>query len=317
MADNPKAAWPKTPDGTTDWQVVFEDPTAGFIPIVLTGQSPDAIKMAATVIIQKLFTRRNDVDLCAQYITRLGDIITSANGKMDVIGTAVSGLLREIKDERIELARVYVERKKAGAALDRRASLWWKIDKILRPKILIPLGLLLVASLAGLVFMMLQSTLVPAPEIDPNKPQTSLTAPSVEFAPELAPEDGAPDAKPLPIWFKTVSWPLATAHTSDRPQYYSVTLFVKNWDHKIDVCRRLPTVMDRFYLAFNDAMPPYRAARKKEMQAVERVIKDSINRLLPANYVIDAKVARYGTREFHVASRPPYCKSPSSWNAEN
>jgi len=161
MADSPKAAWPKTPDGTTDWQVVFEDPTAGFIPLILKGQSPEAIKMGATVIIQKLFTRRNDVDLCAQYITRLGDIITTADGDMERISFRVSMLLREIKDERIELARVYVERKQAGAALDRRASLWWKVDKLLHPKILIPLGVVLVAVLAGLVFMMLQTTLSP------------------------------------------------------------------------------------------------------------------------------------------------------------
>lgn len=315
MADNPKAAWPKTPDGTTDWQVVFEDPTAGFIPMVLKGQSPDAIKMAATVIIQKLFTRRNDVDLCAQFITRLGDIVTSADGNMATIGTAVSGLLREIKDERIELARVYIERKKAGAALDRRASLWWKIDKILHPKVLIPLGIVLVASLAGLVFMMLQSTLSPqaSPKADvaQGAPKTSLTGPMIGVIPDQPLEADDPDAEPIPIWFKTLRWPLISDDTANRPQYYSVTLYVKNWDHKIDVCRRLPTVMDRFYQAMNDAMPPSRVAKKKEMRAAERVIKDSINRLLPASYVIDAKLARYGTREFHVASRPPYCKSPN------
>ena len=308
MADNPKAAWPKTPDGTTDWQVVFEDPDAGFIPLILKGQSPDAIKMGATVIIQKLFTRRNDADLCAQFITRLGDVITTADGDMNRISTAVAALLREIKDERIELAHVYIERKKAGAALDRRASLWWKIDKLLQPKILIPLGGVLVLSLAGLVFMMLQSTLGPTSEVTRGTPGT-------ESQPGATPEEGADDddpyAKPLPIWFKTLRWPLTSVHTTDRPQYYSVTLYVRNWDHKIDVCRRLPTVMDRFYQAFNDAMPPRRAAKKKEMRAVERIIKDSINRILPASYVKNVTVARYGTKDFHVASRPPYCKSPS------
>lgn len=312
MADNPKAAWPKTPDGTTDWQVVFEDPAAGFIPLVLKGQSPDAIKMAATVIIQKLFTRRNDADLCAQFITRLGDIITTANGDMERIRLSVGVLLREIKDERIELARVYVERKKAGAAIDRRASLWWKIDKLLQPKILIPMGGVLVSVLAALVFMMLQSTLGPTSEVARG---TTSTEPQPKFAPEVgtgaSPEVDDPYAKPLPIWFKTLRWPLTKAHTTDRPQYYSATLYVKNWDQKIEVCRRLPTVMDRFYLAFNDAMPPQRAARKKEMRAVERIIKDSINRLLPANYVQDVTVARYGTKDFRVASRPPYCKSPN------
>lgn len=134
MADNPKAAWPKTPDGTTDWEVVFEDPTSGFIPLIVQAQSAEALKMSATVIIEKLFTRRNDTDQRELMIARLGELVKEHGADLDVTRTAVSDLMREIKDERIEKARVYVERKRAGASIDRRAGLWWKIDKFLEPR---------------------------------------------------------------------------------------------------------------------------------------------------------------------------------------
>jgi len=308
MADDPKATWPKTPDGTTDWQVVFEDPTTGFIPLITKAQSSAALQMSATVIIQKLFTRRNDADLCAQLIARLGTIVAQANGDMAKVNADVTILMREIKDQRIELARVFVERKEAGAAIDRRASLWWKIDKILRPKVLIPVGGVFILALAGLVFMMLQSTLSPKEPPIREAAASSLATPTIQSQKPPPPKKAS---KTFPIWFKTLRWPLMSAHTQNRPQYYSVTLFVRQADHKIEICRLLPTIMDRFYLSFNDMMPPARMARKKELIAVGRTIKDYVNRILPASYVTNVQVARYGTRDFHVAARPPYCKSPS------
>lgn len=165
MADNPKAAWPKTPDGTTDWEVVFEDPTSGFIPLIVQAQSAEALKMSATVIIEKLFTRRNDTDQRELMIARLGELVKEHGADLDVTRTAVSDLMREIKDERIEKARVYVERKRAGASIDRRAGLWWKIDKFLEPKVLLPIGALFVLVLSAIVYFALQSTLGPSQDI--------------------------------------------------------------------------------------------------------------------------------------------------------
>src|SRR3989339_874441 len=134
MADNPKAAWPKTPDGTTDWQYVFEDPTAGFIPLIARAQSADALKMIATVILQKLFSRKNDVDELHLHLAHLSSII-EAGGSIDDIAAQINTLMRKVKNERIEKARVYVERKKAGAAIDRRSGLLWRISNLLAPRV--------------------------------------------------------------------------------------------------------------------------------------------------------------------------------------
>ena len=312
MADNAKSAWPKTPDDTTDWEYVFEDPTSGFIPLISQVQSPEALNMGASIILEKLFTRKNDVDERTQLIARLNRV-TGTDKSLEEKIAFVAKLMRGVKDERIRKARDYVARKKAGAAIDRRSGLLWKLNKILEPRVLIPVGLLFVFAISGLVYIMLQSTLGPETEAEIA---ATKAADEAEQAAETAAdeaEQAAIDlaAEPLPIWFKTLRWPLATKYTKDKPQYYSVTLFVKNWDDKIEVCRRLPTVTDRFYLSFSNVMPLSRAAREAEITALQDEIKGSINAILPHQAVTAVEVARYGTKEFRAATRAPYCKSPN------
>ncbi len=315
MADNPKAAWPKTADGTTDWEYVFEDPSKGFIPLLSQVQTADALRMGATVVLEKLFTRKNDVEERTRLIAQLNSIIDTGDD-VETLTRQVADLMRDVKDERIEKARVYVERKKAGASIDRRAGLFWKIDNLLKPIVLVPLGLVFVVVLSGLVYFMLHSALGPDGEVADGAAQEQQAGAAKDAAAPPSPAELAEpapkvEAEPLPIWFKTVRWPLATKYTAERPQYYSVTLLVENWDQKIDVCRRLPTVMDRFYLSFSEVMPLNRKARKEELAELESRIVEEINALLPASHVIGATVARYGTREFRAATRAPYCKSPN------
>ncbi|MCR4376465.1 MAG: hypothetical protein NUV50_00010 [Rhodospirillales bacterium] len=317
MADNPKAAWPKTPDGTTDWQYVFEDPTAGFIPLIARAQSTDALKMIATVILQKLFSRKNDVDELHLHLAHLGSII-EAGGNIEGMAAQINTLMRKVKNERIEKARVYVERKKAGAAIDRRSGLLWRISKLLEPRVLVPLGGLVVLALSGLIYMVLQSAVGTGTsisdavvELDQAKKQAAKDAEQASLPPSDT-QQPAPEAKPILVLFQSVRWPQVAQFTTDRPQYYSVVLSVKNWEQKVEICRRLPAVMDRFYSSFSDVMPPNRPARDAEIDALEKDIVGAINTILPESYVTEAAVARYGTREFRISPRPPYCSSPSN-----
>jgi len=315
MADNPKAAWPKTPDGTTDWEVVFEDPQAGLISLLSQAQSVDSLKMGATVVIEKLFTRKNDADARTVLIAKL-EGIAATGAPLEDMAARVAVLLRTIKDERIEKARVYVERKRAGAAIDRRSGLLWKLDALLKPAVLIPVGAAFVLLLAGAVYFGLNTTLGPRGEITAEDIARQLAA---ERAARRAQEQAnqaagvvAPSAlEPIPIWFKTVRWPVPTKYTKTRPNYYSVTLYVMQWDHKTDICGRLPAVMDRFHQSFNAFVPTDRLPRDSELRAAELDIRDAVNAMLPESYVVKTAVGRYGSREFTIASRPPYCKSPN------
>lgn len=305
MSENPKAAWPKTPDGTIDWEVVFEDPETGLVPLMMRARTPETLRATAEVIIQKLFTRRNDEDARTNLMFLLDEII-GAGGTLEEQTAEVAVLLRSVKTERIEKARIYVERKRAGASIDRRSGLFWKINKLLSPVILIPVGSVLVATLAGLVYFALHTTL------GPEKTAQDVAATQPE---EMEEEETAPDpnviqkGQPFPIWLKTIRWPVDPAAKA-RPQYYAVIPYVTALDHKIEFCRSLPKMMDRIYVVMDRTMPKDRLARVDEIEALRADLKESLNALLPDEYIIDVVFARYGSREFKVSTQLPFCKSP-------
>lgn len=308
MSDNPKAAWPKTPDGTIDWEVVFEDPNTGLIPLVERVRSSEALHSSGEVIFSKLFTRKNDAEARAQMIFRLDEVI-AAGGSVEDMTAQVVGLMREVKDERIEKARVYVERKRAGASIDRRAGLFWKIDKLLNPWVLLPVGGLLVLALAGLVYFGLHSTM------GPDTPSPDLAQTETEQAPSEPEAEPAPDpnvvqpGQPFPIWLKTIRWPIDPMAKA-RPQYYAVIPYVTDLDHKIDFCRLLPKMMDRIHTVLERNLPKERMARADELALLRDEFKAGFNALLGEDLVIDVVFARYGTAEFKVSTQPPFCKSP-------
>ncbi|HEY9080073.1 hypothetical protein [Magnetovibrio sp.] len=328
-----KAAWPKTPDGTTDWEVVFEDPQSGFVQLIAQSPSAETLRLTTTVVIDKLFTRRGDETEVTRLKNQLESILAEP---VDIAAKqkGVSGLLRQIKDARIEKARVYVERKRAGAAIDRRAGLLWKIDFLLKPKVLLPVGITFILLLSGIVYALLQSTIGPsrpaqlaqapaavsepetAPTPEPQAPkpeepakvqdaQPDTVAPS-QPAPEVVPEEPGP----IHIWLKTMRWPLTSHSTKDRPQYYAVILTVEDWDTKVAVCRRVANVMDKLYQGFNRVLPQDRNATDTELGEFERIAPNILNQIFKMDLIKSVDILRYGEAGFNVANRAPYCKSP-------
>ncbi len=110
--------WPKTPDGVTDWQVVFEDGQSGLIGLVTQARSTDALSQSTAVLIEKLFTRKNDAAEVARYMKQLDAIIAA---ELDGTKASITGLLRQIKQDRIKKADRYVAGKKGKTDADRRA----------------------------------------------------------------------------------------------------------------------------------------------------------------------------------------------------
>ncbi|MCW8916218.1 MAG: hypothetical protein OQK24_10240 [Magnetovibrio sp.] len=325
MTPSGKPAWPQTEDGTTDWEIVFEDPETGFIQLVAQSPSADILRQTTTVVIEKLFTRRGDEEEVVSLKAQLEAILTSGKD-LDAQQTGVSFLLRQIKDTRIEKARIYVERKRSGAAIDRRTGWLWKIDALLKPKVLIPVSILFVMLITGLVFGVLQTTLGPSrPDIlaqddaltgaqqeeseDAEMDGDGKTPDDAEVE-EAEPEAPPPPPERIEIWLKTMRWPLSQLSTKDRPQYFAVILFVKDWDTKIGVCRHTVNIMDKLYQAFNHVLPQDRRATDGELSDLAAVIPSAVDQIFGSSVILEAQVHRYGSPGFKAATLPPYCKSP-------
>jgi hypothetical protein len=114
MTEHAKAGWLKTSDGTTDWEAVFEAPENGLIPLIAQANSPQALRECAIVTIQMLFSRDNDAENVTNLTTELNELVPddAKSQQLDVFSNAITSVLRQIKQERIELAEEYVKNKK-------------------------------------------------------------------------------------------------------------------------------------------------------------------------------------------------------------
>ncbi|TCS64007.1 hypothetical protein EDD55_10244 [Varunaivibrio sulfuroxidans] len=205
MSEHSKPAWPKTPDGTTDWDVVFEDPKTGLIPIISEAQSRQALRQCTCVVIQQLFTRKDDADDVAKFTAQLDDILAGVNDAEELNATiaSVMALLRRIKEERLEKARLYVAQKNARQrAQERRAQKEYKAQRtatlmsfllrISQPKIAIGLFAILIALAGGIYFAVGLFETPPTPDQSPVASGSAAT--SADDRRQAAGQDGGQTA---------------------------------------------------------------------------------------------------------------------------
>lgn len=112
----------------TDWEDVFEHTGHGLIPLVLQARSIEALKKCLLVIVESLFSRDSDAGFRQSYSAKLDDILPSGEmriidgtgGELEIIKKGVVGMLRQIKDFRVQKAAEAMaksaEERKAGAA---------------------------------------------------------------------------------------------------------------------------------------------------------------------------------------------------------
>ena len=112
----------------TDWEDVFEHADHGLIPLVLQARSIDALKKCLLVIVESLFSRDSDAGFRNSYSAKLDGILPSGEiqiidgtgGELEIIKKGVVGMLRQIKEFRIQKAKDALaksaEERKAEAA---------------------------------------------------------------------------------------------------------------------------------------------------------------------------------------------------------
>lgn len=128
IAVNDQTARPKTAEGTADWETIFEHPESGLIPLVASARSLDGLKACAGLVINQLFTRKNDAAERERLQGILGKVVARAEGGGGVAEARerVLLILRAIKQERLRKAAAYVAQKRqksgAAAAAERRRA---------------------------------------------------------------------------------------------------------------------------------------------------------------------------------------------------
>ncbi len=206
-----KIGWPKTPDGTIDWETVFEAPDDGLIAQLVDVDSHDLLFKVTETIIRQLFTRKGDESEVEAFLGELTRITGAADGDAAAIGPtrdSIIDLLRRIKNGRIEKAAAYVAEQKQKAAQGqkrrriRRRDDDRKLDMKLRVMLMGGGGLAAALILAGVLFVLgggidggkgSGEQVAGTPAADPATQQAS-----ERIAIEDAASDGTFDEKKLP-----------------------------------------------------------------------------------------------------------------------
>ena len=115
--------WPPKPDGTPDWEVMFEDEKTGLIPLIAQAHAPEALRQSVTAVIQGLFTRKNDRSSIKKFTAELNRILADYTHPTDInaLHDRVTTLLRRIKEDR-KRTGAKAARKKMGKDGERRLA---------------------------------------------------------------------------------------------------------------------------------------------------------------------------------------------------
>jgi len=113
MTESEKSTWPKLPSGTIDWETVFEDPVKGLVPLISQAQTATALRDMTVLVIKKLYARKDDPAEVERFVIQLSEMLpddTPVQALPKVLN-AVTGILRQVRDERIRIAAEYSEEK--------------------------------------------------------------------------------------------------------------------------------------------------------------------------------------------------------------
>ena len=108
-----KKTWPKTEAGAIDWEVVFENPETGLIPLISGAKSAGALRDSALAVITLLYTHKDDPPEIERFTVELHGLIPDDTPErlLPRLVEGVTAILRQIKDERIRKAEEYAGQK--------------------------------------------------------------------------------------------------------------------------------------------------------------------------------------------------------------
>lgn len=309
MVEIEKPAWPKTPDGTIDWEIVFEAPETGVIPLITVAPNPASLHKCAEVVIRQLFTRKNDAEQVEKFLAELERIIATGEGDsgFESSKSSVVDLLRRIKTGRIKRAEAYLEQKRKekaegtkGSAPERRedgASAGRQILGVFFGSLvrkLVTSGAL-VLLLAGVVsLIMLTGEPAPPETVEKGVVEDVADAPAEEQEPtDTAPETpviinvltGQPESRieefdDFVVVMKPLFWTFIMDNNRTRPTHLLPVLGLRDEDDWADVCRRMPSLVEAVNISLSRYIPQRRKTTDDDVRRASQYAMKLMNERL-------------------------------------
>jgi len=103
MANENASAWPQTASGEIDWESAFENPQTGLIALIVQARTPAALRKSTTLVIKSIYAHDGAPPEIAGFVDELEHMLPDdlPESALPKITTAITTVLREIKDDRI------------------------------------------------------------------------------------------------------------------------------------------------------------------------------------------------------------------------
>lgn len=112
---------PVNPDGTTNWEVVFNDPGRGVLVMIDAVTTVEQLRKVMESVALLLFKRRHDAQLRANFSASVAEITDGEDaGDLQIMKSEIGYMLRMERDIRVEKAETYSKNKRTSQALERR-----------------------------------------------------------------------------------------------------------------------------------------------------------------------------------------------------
>lgn len=317
MLEPSKPRWPKTPEGTIDWEKVFEHPDNGLMARISATDTRDKLHETTADIIRKLFTRKNDETEVTRFLGDLDTIMAgvSEGDDLSVTRDAVLDLMRRVKEGRITRAKAYVDKKKADrdgkkAGAERRSGFGGGIGDVLfgsRVRIAVTASVSLLFTLVLVGFLWLLDIVDFGPSYETVVAGEGITS----VAPE--PEKKEPDAvqvlapqavvvdpvraaieefSEFVMVLKPVNWPVNMGGGKSRKNVFLPVLGISSGDEWSTICKKIPNLMDAVNLALSRGLPKDRKAVDADFLRADQLAGRLMNERLGANLVVKISMWR-------------------------
>ncbi len=262
-------ARPKNTDGTVDWETIFEAPGTGLVPLVAQAKSLEGLRNCASVIINQLFTRKNDETERERQHKVLASLVAAAESDdgLEAVRDNVVRMLRSIKQERLLKAAAYVANKDKRKFKRKTGGDERRDDEVLRQMFAVNKPLMMIAGGATvLVALIIGAALFiggessPAPKPEPTpvakavQPEPKDVAPVSEPVEPAKPVEASPEY-PKTVYFRPMFRTVSTTRMQKSYAYYQASVVVDNATAYSRVCTRIPALKDAFNMALAHALP--------------------------------------------------------------
>lgn len=199
-AEAESAARPVNADGTTNWSVVFDDPTRGIMVVLRAVSTIDQLRAVMDNVALLLFKRRHDAEPRTEFRARIARIIEDHNGDLEYARVEILLLLGTIRDDRIAKAEQYSRNKAMGQSVERRREETKSglLATLFSGPLRIGLVVLGLSAVGALVVLLIPRTEEEPPSIIRTDPGSGASAPSYNQASPARREESKEEQKTPP-----------------------------------------------------------------------------------------------------------------------